>query len=380
MKRHHTFLALALVGLAGCSVESGRDSLIRLVDEPAGANCASGGQRVENGVDLDADGVLDASEVFDVSYLCNGPAGSDGLSGSSGASGASGHAAVIAQVPEAAGDNCPFGGQAVQSGLDLDDDGVLDPAEVTAIAYVCNGAAGDTGDDALVQVVDEAPGEHCPAGGKAIYTGTDLNGDGTLSYEEVTAVSYVCSGAAGADGASGTDGADGVSCNLTVSPFGVVRSVCTDGTYAVLNDQPLAPVSVATSSFTGGWVGSGALDPDFQGWMSEIDSQQPEWIEYDFGSGASVLPTFVQGYFVNGRDGNPTFQGSNDGATWVDLAVFDWNKFQFGAGPLGTMGCGYYGDVLPAPTDVGYRFVRAYSAGAPYLFYSWLQFRGVVLF
>lgn len=40
---------------------------------------------------------------------------------------------------EPAGENCPYGGYKIESGLDNDGDGILDPEEVTQTEYVCNG-------------------------------------------------------------------------------------------------------------------------------------------------------------------------------------------------------------------------------------------------
>ena len=40
---------------------------------------------------------------------------------------------------EAAGDNCAYGGQRFDVGLDLDDNGKLDDAEIDQTSYVCNG-------------------------------------------------------------------------------------------------------------------------------------------------------------------------------------------------------------------------------------------------
>jgi hypothetical protein len=49
--------------------------LVRVVPEPAGAHCASGGVVVQAGVDLDANHVLDANEVDSSEYLCNAAGG-----------------------------------------------------------------------------------------------------------------------------------------------------------------------------------------------------------------------------------------------------------------------------------------------------------------
>jgi hypothetical protein len=50
--------------------KSSAEVLVSLTAEPAGANCAAGGQKVEAGADVDADGALGASEAASSSYLC----------------------------------------------------------------------------------------------------------------------------------------------------------------------------------------------------------------------------------------------------------------------------------------------------------------------
>jgi hypothetical protein len=57
-------------------------SLVAMVDEPAGSNCAHGGERIDSGADTDRDGTLDASEVSSSSYLCDAAPGAAGKSGS----------------------------------------------------------------------------------------------------------------------------------------------------------------------------------------------------------------------------------------------------------------------------------------------------------
>ncbi|WP_281559518.1 hypothetical protein [Thalassomonas sp. RHCl1] len=44
-------------------------------------------------------------------------------------------------VPETAGDNCPFGGEKVESGADTNKDGVLQDSEINQVDYLCNDSA-----------------------------------------------------------------------------------------------------------------------------------------------------------------------------------------------------------------------------------------------
>jgi hypothetical protein len=69
----------------------------------------------------------------------NGQPGANGSPGANGAPGAAGASSLIAQTPEAPGSNCIEGGTRITSGPDTNANGVLDPAEVTATTFVCNG-------------------------------------------------------------------------------------------------------------------------------------------------------------------------------------------------------------------------------------------------
>ncbi|RMH40636.1 MAG: hypothetical protein D6689_13170 [Deltaproteobacteria bacterium] len=72
-----------------------------------------------------------------------------------------------------------------------------------AIIAACagdNGADGEDGEDgedgmsSLVRVDDEPPGENCPYGGVAIHTGIDANANGILDDDEISDTRYVCDG------------------------------------------------------------------------------------------------------------------------------------------------------------------------------------------
>ena len=87
---------LACVALAACGDGSngkdgapGTSMLVRTVAEPAGANCASGGQKLQLGPDVNGNGILDDGEVQETRYVCNGnsivgPAGATGDKGAAG--------------------------------------------------------------------------------------------------------------------------------------------------------------------------------------------------------------------------------------------------------------------------------------------------------
>ncbi len=51
---------------------SGKNSLIKTTPEPSGANCVAGGSKIETGVDVNGNNILDAGEVTNTNYTCNG--------------------------------------------------------------------------------------------------------------------------------------------------------------------------------------------------------------------------------------------------------------------------------------------------------------------
>ncbi len=132
MRKLHLSVLGALT-IAACSGDqgppgepgpTGANALTATSPEPAGSHCPAGGTKIEWGLDSNGNGLLDADEVTGSSYVCNG----------------TGKNALVKTSAEAAGANCPFGGTRIDSGLDADNDGVLDDSEIDAGAttYVCN--------------------------------------------------------------------------------------------------------------------------------------------------------------------------------------------------------------------------------------------------
>lgn len=133
--------------IAGCGgATAGKTSLVRLVAEPPGANCASGGTEILVGVDANGNGMLQDSEVTSTQYVCagaTGTAGSAGSQGTAGNTGAAGKNELVLVVPEPAGSNCTYGGSAIETGIDTNGDGILESGEIDASTtqYVCKSAS-----------------------------------------------------------------------------------------------------------------------------------------------------------------------------------------------------------------------------------------------
>jgi hypothetical protein len=103
-------------------------SLIRLDTEAPGANCAQGGTAVKSGLDSNANGTLDNSEVTHTTFVCNGRPGNDGQT------------SLVRLDSEPSGANCTYGGTAVKTGLDSNGDKRLSDSEVTTTQFVCSAA------------------------------------------------------------------------------------------------------------------------------------------------------------------------------------------------------------------------------------------------
>ncbi|MDX2013283.1 MAG: hypothetical protein SFW67_24015 [Myxococcaceae bacterium] len=186
-----------------CNGTSGSDAGagLTVVTEPPGANCLRGGVRLTSGTEAPvfvcngtdgSGGAVVTSEPPGVNCPTGGArvqAGSgaptfvcNGAVGSPGDAGPAGENVVV--TTEAPGANCPGGGVRLQVGQG--------PAR-----FVCNGLQGDAGapgQRSLVTLSIEFAGRNCEVGGVRVDTGLDANGNGTLEAGEVSATRYVCDG------------------------------------------------------------------------------------------------------------------------------------------------------------------------------------------
>ncbi|QHT66263.1 hypothetical protein GXP67_06120 [Rhodocytophaga rosea] len=129
-------------GLTGINGTNGFNSLTKITNESIGINCVNGGQKVESGLDINSNNILDAGEISSTSFVCNGiqgPTGTNGINGSNG------YNSLTKTTAEPLGVNCVSGGQKIESGQDLNRNNILDVVEITSTSYVCNGAQGLVG-------------------------------------------------------------------------------------------------------------------------------------------------------------------------------------------------------------------------------------------
>ena len=176
------FLSLVVFFLLSCEGDvgpSGIDSLVETSDEPVGSNCATGGLRVDIGLDTNKNGVLDTNEIKSTKYICSGVAGPNSL---------------IKTTIENTGLNCLAGGLKVEAGVDVNKSGTLEQNEVQSTQFICNGT---NGINSLVNSSLVTPGMDCNNGGIKLDVGVDTNRNGSLEQAEVQSTRFICNGVDG---------------------------------------------------------------------------------------------------------------------------------------------------------------------------------------
>lgn len=113
-------------GTDGADGADGHGLAVRTSDEPAGEGCPDGGTKIEYGLDLDGDGVLDDAEVTGTSTVCDGTDGADGADGSDGD-------APMVSIRAASATECLYGGFVV----------TVDGVETTLCTPHCSDLDGD---------------------------------------------------------------------------------------------------------------------------------------------------------------------------------------------------------------------------------------------
>ena len=116
-----------------------------------------------------------------------------GCSGSNGKNGAAGTSMLVSTSAVAAGTDCPAGGVSITTGIDANNNKTLEATEVTATQILCNGGAGTNGHQSLVATTDVPPDATCLLGGTRVDAGLDLNDNGKLEPGEISATQVLCS-------------------------------------------------------------------------------------------------------------------------------------------------------------------------------------------
>ena len=207
-------------GVAGTNGTNGQNTLVKTTTEPAGANCTTGGVKIEYGLDANNNGTLDIAEINAslTKYVCNGAVGATGATGSTGPQGPIG----------LTGPAGPIGAQGPQG---------------------IQGVAGTNGLNALIKTTTEPTGSNCTNGGTKIETGLDANSNGTLDASEVNAsqTQYVCNG-----GASQVNFSSGVNAQHGYKVF-------TADTFFIVNQNKLFEVILRSGNGGNGGSNSCAI-------------------------------------------------------------------------------------------------------------------------
>lgn len=183
------------IGLTGLAGVNGKNTLAKTTTETAGANCSTGGVKIEYGLDANNNGTLDVSEVNAslTKYVCNGLVGATGTTGTQGPQGIQG----------VAGPTGVTGAQGIQGTT-----GATGAAGING----ANGTNGVDGKNTLAKTTTETVGANCATGGVKIEYGLDNNSNNILDAGEIntTLTKFICNGSVGATGSQGQIGLTGL--------------------------------------------------------------------------------------------------------------------------------------------------------------------------
>jgi hypothetical protein len=114
--------------MAQFDVYEGFQPVSSISSEGAGSNCQNGGFKVDIGIDVNLNRVLDADEFFESCYVCNGTGNTISESD-----------VIVNAVVE---NDCSNEGLRVRVGVDLDADSFLSEDEFVFISKMCNDGSG----------------------------------------------------------------------------------------------------------------------------------------------------------------------------------------------------------------------------------------------
>jgi len=188
------------------ALDSGNQSSVaRIIGDASATECPNGGVVLGYGIDEDGNGELSTDEIDGTTVICNGTNGQDGTDGVDGSNGADALVDRVSISEVEAGELCANGGVAISHGIDTNENGILDAGEIEETETVCHGeSSGVNGGNSsgvaqsLIRVVSVVAGGDCANGGARIDTGIDTNDNSVLDDEEVTDSVYVCNGLDGA--------------------------------------------------------------------------------------------------------------------------------------------------------------------------------------
>jgi hypothetical protein len=123
---------------------------------------------------------------------------------------------LITTAPIASGDICTDGGLQINFGRDMNNNADLDDDEIESVRFICHGTVHETN---LLSISDEPQGSDCSYGGVRISSGMDKDFNGVLDESEVTTTKFICN----ANGAAGL-------LSMTAIPAG---DLCVNGGFQI---------------------------------------------------------------------------------------------------------------------------------------------------
>jgi hypothetical protein len=165
---------------------------------PGSSLCgAQGGMQIDMVLDLNEDLQFDPNDpepILGFFTVCNGLEGIQGIPGiegpigPQGASGSNSLLVLNLLTPSANQQPCPTGGTQVNTGLDSNNNSILDPTEISFSQPICNGL-----NSFICPTTGDYP-EYCVDGGTKWEVGIDWNNDGHLDISEIdeSKTTYAC--------------------------------------------------------------------------------------------------------------------------------------------------------------------------------------------
>lgn len=114
--------------------------------------------------------------------------------------GVNGKNTLVDIITEPAGENCSNGGFKIISGIDLNNNNIIDSEEIKSTEFVCNGENGSNGINSLTNIISEPQGINCENGGFKIISGVDQNNNNILDLDEIQTTEFICNGENGSNG------------------------------------------------------------------------------------------------------------------------------------------------------------------------------------
>ena len=297
---------IGLTGPAGTNGTNGINGLnaaTLTTVEPAGANCATGGVKLEFGPDVNGNGLLDAGEIIPAltKYICNGAVGAQGPQGNTGATGLQGPAGLAgpqgpagpAGATGATGPQGPAGVAGAQGPIGLTGPQGIQGAQGPAGS---NGTNGTNGTAVLNGITNPA-------------AGTGVNGDFYINTATNTlfgpktngtwpaGVSLVgpqgATGATGPQGPSGATGAQGpIGLTGAAGPQGIQGVAGPAGTNGLNALVKTTAEPVGANCTYGGTKVETGLDANSNGILdaAEINGAQTTYVCNGAGAGGAFVP------------------------------------------------------------------------------------------